>query len=54
MTDLETKGAVARFIGFGGVASRPKVKAGADVFVPGPSLLGVLDAVLTESERARI
>jgi phosphoserine phosphatase len=41
-TDMETRGTVARFIGFGGVTRRPKVEAGADVFVPGPSLVDVL------------
>jgi phosphoserine phosphatase len=53
-TDLETRGAVARFVGFGGVARRPAVEAGADAFVAGPSLVGVLDALLTAGERARI
>ncbi len=54
VTDLETKGTVARCIGFGGVARRPKVEAGADVFVPGPSLADVLDALVTPAERARL
>ena len=53
-TDLETQGAVARFIGFGGVARRPKVEAAADAFVAGPSLVGVLHVVLTADERARL
>lgn len=45
VTDLETKSAGARVVGFGGVAVREVVRTGADVWVPGPSLLDVLDAI---------
>ncbi len=45
-TDIEAREAGAYIIGFGGVVLRDTVKAGADVFVPGPSLTDVLDALL--------
>jgi len=54
MTDLEAKGAVACFVGFGGVVRRASVEAEADAFVPGPSLTGVLDVLLTAQERAQL
>lgn len=44
-TDLEAKQAGACFIGFGGVADRPKVREQADFYVGGASLLGVLDYI---------
>lgn len=44
-TDLEAKQAGACFIGFGGVADRPKVREQADYFVSDASLLGVLDYI---------
>ena len=34
-SDLECRGVADRFVGFGGFVSRPKVKAGADVFIGG-------------------
>ncbi|MCR9248422.1 MAG: haloacid dehalogenase [bacterium] len=49
-TDLETKGTAELFVGFGGVATRAAVRAGADEFVPGPGLAGVLGHVLTAAE----
>lgn len=52
VTDLDTQGTVARFIGFGGVVRRPRVAEAAEVFVDGPSLLAVLAAVLTPDELA--
>ena len=45
VTDLEAKSAGARVVGSGGVAVREVVRAGADAWVPGPSLLDVLDAI---------
>jgi phosphoserine phosphatase len=42
VSDLSCKGVADVMIGFGGVVARPKVRAEADVFVEGPSLLGVL------------
>jgi phosphoserine phosphatase len=45
-TDLEAKEAGAYVIGFGGVADRPAVRAQADAFVDGASLVGVLDYLL--------
>jgi phosphoserine phosphatase len=41
-SDLETKGVVNLFIGFGGVQVRPVVQERADVFVSGPTLRAVL------------
>lgn len=45
-TDLESKQAGACFVGFGGVVERPAVKAGADHYIEGASLLPLLDLVL--------
>jgi len=45
VTDLEARMAGARVIGFGGVVLREAVRQGADAWVPGPSLLPVLDLV---------
>lgn len=42
VTDLETKGVVSRFIGFGGVHVRPRVRENADVYVAEPTLTAVL------------
>jgi phosphoserine phosphatase len=42
VTDLETKPVVTRFIGFGGVHVRAKVKENADVYVEAPTLKAVL------------
>ncbi|HEX7150529.1 MAG TPA: HAD-IB family phosphatase [Thermoanaerobaculia bacterium] len=42
VSDLETKGLVDLFIGFGGVVSRPRVKENADVFVDQPTLAAIL------------
>ena len=49
-TDLEAKEAVDRFIGFGGVKARDRVKEEADFFVLGPSLLDVLPLLIGESQ----
>ncbi len=45
VTDLEAAAAGARVIGFGGVVARTLMREGADAWVPGPSLLGVLDVI---------
>jgi phosphoserine phosphatase len=42
VSDLETKPAVTQFIGFGGVVTREKVQANADVYVTEPTLRAVL------------
>lgn len=42
ITDLETKPAVTRFIGFGGVCVRDRVKDNAEVYVTEPTLKAVL------------
>lgn len=51
ITDAETQGHVARFVGFGGVVVRPKVRERADAFVATKSLAGVLPHVLTADEQ---
>ena len=53
VTDLEMREGGAWVIGFGGVAARPAVRAGADVFIDGPSLTAVLQHVLQPAERRR-
>lgn len=45
-TDLEARPAIAAFAAFTGVVRRPDVVSGADVELPGPSLLPVLQLVL--------
>ncbi|BAQ16779.1 HAD-IB family phosphatase [Methyloceanibacter caenitepidi] len=45
-TDLEAREAGAYVVGFGGVVVRDTVKLRADIFVAGPSLTAVLDALL--------
>jgi phosphoserine phosphatase len=52
VTDLETQGHVARFVGFGGVVVRSVVQAGAEVFVASPSLAAILPHVLQPAEQA--
>src|SRR5207302_1987279 len=42
VSDLETKPAVDLFIGFGGVAIRPRVRDQADVYVTEPRLSAVI------------
>jgi phosphoserine phosphatase len=54
ITDAETRGHVACFVGFGGVAARPAVRATADVWVEGPGLAAVLRHVLSPGELARL
>ncbi len=54
VTDLEVQGTADRFIGFGGVIARPRVRAEAELFVAGPSLAPVLVALLSDAERARL
>ena len=54
ITDAETQGHVALFVGFGGVVARPKVRERAEVFVTTKSLAGVLPHVLTPVELARL
>ena len=51
VTDLEAREGGAAVIGFGGVVARPKVVAGADVFIHGPALTAVLPALLALDER---
>lgn len=54
-TDLETQGTAADlFVGFGGVAVRPKVKAAAEAWIETPSLAPILPLVLTPAELVRL
>jgi len=54
VTDLEAASAGVFVVGFGGVAQREAVKRGASVYINGPSLCDVLDAILTEAEREHL
>ncbi|MGB3968015.1 MAG: HAD-IB family phosphatase [Planctomycetota bacterium] len=54
ITDAETQGHVARFVGFGGVVARPAVRARAEFFAAGPGLASVLPFVLTPDELRRL
>ena len=49
VTDLETKPVVDLFIGFGGVAVRPKVKENAGVYVEDKDLRAVLRHLLPQN-----
>jgi phosphoserine phosphatase len=51
VTDLEAAEAGVTVIGFGGVARREAMARRASVYVEGPSLLPVLDVILTPLER---
>lgn len=53
-TDLETQGTADRFVGFGGVTVRPKVKAAAECWCETPSLAGILPFVLAADELDRL
>lgn len=54
ITDLETAPLVTRFIGFGGVARREAVVAGAECFAEGPGLASTLPFLLTDDERSML
>jgi phosphoserine phosphatase len=54
VTDIRAREGGAYVVGFGGVAVRPAVVAGANVFVRGPSLLATLPAILSPAEVSRI
>ena len=51
ITDAEAAPPCELFVGFGGVAAREAVRARAGAWVPGPSLTGVLDHLLSEDAR---
>ncbi len=52
--DLEARTAGVFVVGFGGVAARPQMRSGADVFIGGPSLYSALDVLLTPQELTMI
>jgi phosphoserine phosphatase len=54
ITDAETIGHVARFVGYGGVVARPQVRARAEFFVADRSMAAVLPLLLTADERRRL
>lgn len=54
VSDVAARSAGAFIIGFGGVVAREAVRNSADVFIEAPSLTAVLDALLTEQERALV
>lgn len=51
ITDAEAAPPCELFVGFGGVAAREPVRERAGAWVAGPSLIGVLDHLLSEDER---
>lgn len=53
-TDLATKGVATLFAGFGGVARRAAVAAGAEVFIDGPGLSAVLPLALSRSKGQKL
>ena len=53
-TDLETVGTADLFVGYGGVAVRPKVQQGADAWFATTTLAPLLRLVLTDGERQRL
>ena len=53
-TDLATRGTATLFAGFGGVARRPAVVDGADVFIEGPGLAAVLPLALSRSKGQKL
>jgi phosphoserine phosphatase len=53
VTDLEAAQAGCYVVGFGGIAAREVMRQGAAIFVNGPLLTQVLDAVLTREERIK-
>lgn len=53
-TDLEAQGTVDLFVGYGGVAVRPKVQQQAQAWFATRSLAPLLPFVLTDAERARL
>lgn len=53
ITDLEPADLGIYIVGFGGVARREAVRAQADTFVDGPSLLDTLSCLLSPEERTR-
>ena len=53
-SDVAARSAGAFIVGFGGVVARDAVRKTADVFILDPSLTAVLDALLTEEERALV
>lgn len=50
ITDAELRGHVARFVGFGGIIARPRVRELADIYVTEPRLAAVLPHVLAADE----
>jgi len=54
MSDLAARSAVDLMVGFGGVVSRPRVVAEAEVFIKSNSLAPVLPLALAADEQARL
>jgi phosphoserine phosphatase len=53
-TDLVTKDVVRLFVGFGGVERRAAVAEGAEVFIEGPSLAGLLPIALSSHRAGKL
>jgi phosphoserine phosphatase len=54
VSDMATQPSVAKFIGFGGIVARDRVREGADVFVEDSNAQALLEHILTEEERAQL
>jgi phosphoserine phosphatase len=54
VTDLESVGTADLFVGFGGVAVRDAVVAGAEAWVEGPGLAAVLEIGLDVEEKRQL
>jgi phosphoserine phosphatase len=54
VSDMATQPSVGKFIGFGGIVARDRVREGADVFVEDPNAQALLAHILTEEERAQL
>ena len=50
ITDLEARGAVKRFVGFGGVVQREVVAANADVFIAAPRLAAIVPLAVSAAQ----
>lgn len=54
VTDLEARGAVKRFVGFGGVVRRERVAAEADVYIESPRLAAVVPLALSAADARKL
>lgn len=50
LSDLEAKGEVTRFVGYGGAFPRENIKRASDCYIEKPSMAGLLACALTQEE----